>query len=161
MGKNQQLIGIVILVAGLFILLGKWGVFAFIGGTLWPLIMFLVGLGAYGLVRARIAPPVTMVPAGMLTVYGVLFMLTHWISASLFTWLWPLLLIGVGAGLYGYYVEDPLHPRNAWLGSLMFGGVGIGIFILMLMITISLYMIAIALIVVGAALVFGRVGRRY
>ncbi|MBG9793821.1 glutamate synthase [Paenibacillus dendritiformis] len=161
MGKNQQLIGIVIFAAGLFILLGKWGVFAFIGGTLWPLIMFLAGLGAYALVRARIAPPVTMVPAGMLTVYGILFMLTHWISAGLFTWLWPLLLIGVGIGLYGYYVEDPLHPRNAWLGSLLFGGVGIGFFILMLMITISLYMIAIALIVVGAGLVFGRLGRRY
>lgn len=45
MGKNQQVIGIVILAAGLFILLGKWGVFAFIGGNLWPLIMFLVGRG--------------------------------------------------------------------------------------------------------------------
>ncbi|MCE5167808.1 glutamate synthase [Paenibacillus profundus] len=161
MAKNQRVIGIVILVAGFIILLGKWGAFAFIGGTMWPLILFVIGVAVYGLVRARLAPPIALVPAGMLTVYGLLFMASHWIHWRLFGLLWPLLLIGIALGLYGYYVYDPHHPRGAWLGALLFGGVGIAMLTLMLVFAVGTYMIAVALIFVGAALVFGGVRSRF
>lgn len=161
MPRNQQVIGIAILAAGLFILLGKMGVFAFIGGTMWPLLMFLVGIAFYVFARMAILPPVMMVPAGMLTTYGILFMLSSWIHWRLFGYLWPMLLIGIGVGLYGYYKYDPYHPRGAWQGALLFSGVGSAMLILMLVFAVSTYMIAVALILVGAGLAFGGIRNRF
>lgn len=160
MPRNQQVIGMAILAAGLFILLGKIGVFAFIGGTMWPLLMFLIGIAFYVLTRIGLLPPVMMVLAGMLTMYGVLFMLSHWVHWRLFGLLWPLLLIGIGIGLYGYYAYDPYHPRGAWQGALLFCGIGAVMLLLTLVFAISTFIVAFTLIVVGAGLVFGGVHRR-
>lgn len=156
MSRNEKVIGIVILIAGLFILLGKIGVFAFIGGMMWPLLMFLAGIVLYVLTRAAWLPAIVMVPAGMLTMYGILFMASCWIHWNLFELLWPLLLIGVGSGLYSYCRYDPYHPRIAYQGALLFCGVGIAMFALMLISTIGVYIMAILLILVGAGLLFGR-----
>lgn len=161
MPRNQQVIGIAILAAGLFILLGKLGVFTFVGGTMWPLLMFLVGIVLYVLTRMGLLPPVMMVLAGMLTMYGVLFMLSHWIHWRLFGLLWPLLLLGIGVGLYGYYAYDPYHPRGAWQGALLFSGIGAVMLLLTLVFAVGTFMIAVALMLVGARLIFGGIRTRF
>lgn len=159
MPRNQQAIGIAILAAGLFILLGKIGVFAFIGGKMWPFLIFLAGIALYVLARTGFFPAIAMVPAGMLTMYGILFMASCWLSGKLFGLLWPLLLIGIGIGLYGYYMYDPYHPRGAYQGALLFCGLGIMMLALMLLFVIGAYIIAGILILVGIALVRGTIRR--
>ncbi|MGZ9585040.1 glutamate synthase [Paenibacillus marinisediminis] len=155
MSKKEPIIGLVILAAGLFILLGKWGFFAFLGGTMWPLLVFLGGVLLFFLVRGRILPPIAFVPAGALLVYGVLFMISHWISWELFSYLWPFLLIGLSFGLFGYCQLDPYAPRGAWLLAMGLGALGVIMLLLMIFIGIGVYVIAIALILIGLALLFG------
>lgn len=163
MSRKEPFIGLIILAAGLFILLGKWGFFAYLGGTLWPLIICLVGILLYVLVRVRILPPVAFVPAGTLFVYGVLFMLSHWISWDLFRYLWPFLLLGLSFGLFGYCRLDPYASRAAWQGAIGLGALGVIMLLFTLLIGISVYVIAIVLILIGATLVFSSrfgIGRR-
>ncbi|WP_028544951.1 hypothetical protein [Paenibacillus taiwanensis] len=155
MSKKEPIIGIVILAAGLFILLGKWGFFSFLGGTMWPLFIFLAGVVLFGLIRARMLPPIAFVPAGALLVYGLLFMLSHWISWGLFGYLWPFLLLGLSFGLFGYCQLDPYASRSAWVGAMGLGAIGIIMLLFTVFVSIGIYLIAAALIVVGAALVFG------
>jgi len=156
MPKNQQVIGIVLLLVGLFVLLGETGVFALIGGKVWPFLMFLIGIVFYKLTRAALLPAVVMVPAGMLTIYGILFMASCWIHWKLFGLLWPLFLIGIGVGLYGYYTYDPFHPREIYRGALLFGGLGVAMLALMFALIIGAYMIAVILILIGVRLVYGK-----
>lgn len=155
MSKKEPMIGLIILAAGLFILLGKWGFFAFLGGTMWPLFIFIAGALLFVLVRARMLPSIAFVPAGALLVYGVLFMLSHWISWELFNYLWPFLLIGVSFGLFGYCKLDPYASRAAWLGAIGLAALGVLMLLFTLFLNLGIYLIAIALILIGAALVFG------
>lgn len=159
MSKKEPMIGIVILAAGLFILLGKWGFFAFLGGTMWPLFIFGAGALLYALVRARMLPSIAFVPAGALLVYGVLFMLSHWISWGLFQYLWPFLLLGLSFGLFGYCKLDLYAPRVARLGAIGLAVLGALMLFFTIFIQVGIYFIAVVLIIVGAALVFGgRIG---
>ncbi|WP_308737477.1 hypothetical protein [Paenibacillus sp. PCH8] len=75
--RNEKAIGICIVAAGIIILLGKFGVFGFIGRNFWPLLILLPGIALLALYYARIAPSWSLVPAGTLTVYGVLFGITN------------------------------------------------------------------------------------
>lgn len=75
--KNEKAIGLFIVVAGLVILLGKLGVFAFIGRNFWPLLLLLPGIALYVLFYARMTPAWSLLPAGVLSVYGVLFSITN------------------------------------------------------------------------------------
>ena len=155
MSRREPIIGIVILAAGLFILLGKLGFFAFLGGTLWPLLMVLAGGLLVYLVRERIVPAIIFVPGGMLLVYGVLFMICHWISWSLFSYLWPFLLLGLAFGLLGYCRLDPYAPRGAWLGAISLSGIGVLMLLLTILTGIGIYVIAIGLILLGVVFIFG------
>ncbi|MCR8845772.1 glutamate synthase [Paenibacillus sp. SC116] len=155
MSRKEPVIGIFILAAGLFILLGKWGFFNFVGGTMWPLFLFLVGAGLVWLIRSRILPPIAFVPGGTLLVYGLLFMVCHWISWELFRYLWPFILIGLALGLYGYSRLESYPSPRAWQAAVVLGGAGILLLVLTLIVNISVYLIAFGLIVVGALLIFG------
>ena len=70
--RKDLALGIFIVVAGVVILLGKLGVFGFLGRTLWPLVLLLPGIFAYH-VFGRRATAAVLIPGGILTVYGLLF----------------------------------------------------------------------------------------
>lgn len=87
--RNEKAIGIFIFIAGLIILLGKLGVFGFIGRHFWPLLILLPGIALHALYYARLTPSWSLVPAGTLTVYGLLFGITNTWGSGLMSNLWP------------------------------------------------------------------------
>ncbi|MWC27468.1 hypothetical protein [Paenibacillus sp. MMS18-CY102] len=157
--SRQHYAGIALLGAGLVILLGKMGFFSFIGSVLWPVALLVGGILLHVLYFGRLLPTATLVPAGILSVYGLLFLFCNLFGWSFFHQLWPLLLFGPAAGLYEYYAFEPFKPRMALQLAIGLGVVTAVSFGFILITSWSIYLIALLLIGAGAWLTFGR-GRR-
>jgi hypothetical protein len=96
--KNDMKLGIFIAAAGIVILFGKLGVFGFLGRALWPLVILLPGILLHVLFFNRRTSASVLIPAGILTVYGLALRdyAIHG-AGSLMRHLWPLLLFGIAA----------------------------------------------------------------
>ncbi|KAF9118741.1 hypothetical protein BGX30_004340, partial [Mortierella sp. GBA39] len=66
--RNDLKLGLFIVIAGIVILLGKLGVFGFLGRTLWPLVLLIPGLVLHMLFFGNRARATVLVPGGILTV---------------------------------------------------------------------------------------------
>lgn len=158
--NKQHAIGIFIVIAGVVILLGKLGVIGFLGKALWPLLILIPGLLAHYFVFARMVPSIVLVPGGMLTVYGLLFIFCNWFGWDKMKYAWPVLILGVAVGLYEYYLSDPYQSRGVFVAAAALGVVSL----LLLFITLwnsMLYFLAFVLILLGLWLVFRRKPRTW
>ncbi|WP_027091103.1 hypothetical protein [Cohnella thermotolerans] len=156
MNKQSAAVGILILAAGLVILLGKLGVFAFIGAVFWPLFILIPGVLLHVLYFGGMLPAISLVPAGILTVVSVLLLIGNWFDWSAMKYLWPFFLLAVSVGLYEYYIFGQVRSRGLWLASIGLAALSVVLFILTLLWTWGIYIIALALIVLGAWLVIRR-----
>lgn len=155
--RNQGLIGLFVLFAGLIILLGKLGVFSFIGHVFWPLAILLPGIVLQLLYFSRSAPAIVLIPAGILTVYGVLFFLCNTWGWEIMAHLWPILILGIAIGLYEYYVcaASPAS-RNVGFVSIVLTCLSVILLIFSLLGTLGFYFIAMILILSGLWLLASR-----
>lgn len=160
MTNRQHMIGIGIVIAGVVILLGKWGVFSFIGSVFWPLFILVPGLVLQFLFFSRLAPSAILIPAGILTTYGLLFLICNGFGWHLMLYLWPIFILGVAVGLYEYYAFGE-RDRSVWTAALVLGIVSLALLSLMLLWTIGIYFVALILIVVGLWLVFSNKKRTW
>jgi hypothetical protein len=154
--RNEKAIGIFILVAGIIILLGKFGVFGFIGRHFWPLLILLPGIALHACYYARLTPSWSLVPAGTLTVYGLLFGITNTWGGELMSSLWPAFLLGIAIGLLEYALADHRRPALILPVALGVGVLSIIFFGFTLLHTGIIYVLALLLIVGGMWLLFGR-----
>ena len=154
--RNDLKVGILILAAGLVILLGQWGLFAFIGRLLWPLLLFIPGLILQALCLNRRAPALLLVPGGVLTVYGLLFGICNIWGYGLLSFLWPVFLLGIAVGLLEYYFFDRFPKREVLLAGVVLGAVSLVLIFFTLMASGALYILAIVLILAGLWLILGR-----
>nr|WP_202886909.1 hypothetical protein [Cohnella zeiphila] len=145
-----------ILAAGLVILLGKLGVFAFIGTVFWPLFILIPGILLHVLYFGRLLPAVSLIPAGILTVVSVLLLVGNWFDWSSMKYLWPFFLFAVAVGLYEYYMFGEVRTRGLWTASVVLAALSVVLFLLTLMWTWGLYIIAIVLILLGGWMVWFR-----
>ncbi|GMK40115.1 hypothetical protein PCCS19_31700 [Paenibacillus sp. CCS19] len=159
MVSRQHYAGIALLGAGLVILLGKSGFFSFIGSVLWPVILLVAGILLHVLYFGRMLPTVALVPAGTLSVYGLLFLICSVFGWSSFDHLWPFVLFGPAAGLYEYYAFEPFKPRLALQLAVGLGAVTVIAFGFILISSWSIYVIGLVLIAAGLWLTVGR-GRK-
>ncbi|WP_224753248.1 hypothetical protein [Paenibacillus terricola] len=159
MVSKQHYAGIALLGAGLVILLGKSGFFSFIGSVLWPVILLIAGILLHVLYFGRMLPTVALVPAGTLSVYGLLFLFCSVFGWSSFHQLWPFVLFGPAAGLYEYYAFEPFKPRLALQLAVGLGAVTVVAFGFILISSWSIYVIGLVLIGAGLWLTVGR-GRK-
>jgi hypothetical protein len=157
--SRQHYAGIALLGAGLVILLGKWGFFSFIGSILWPVALLVAGILLHVLYFGRLLPSAALVPAGILSVYGLMFLFCTLFGWSFFNQLWPLLLFGPAAGLYEYYTFDSFKPRLALQLAVVLGAVAVVLFGFILIASWSIYVIGLVLVGAGLWLTLGR-GRR-
>lgn len=157
--SKQHYAGIALLGAGLVILLGKSGFFSFIGSVLWPVILLIAGILLHVLYFGRMLPTAALVPAGTLSVYGLLFLICSVFGWSLFRELWPFVLFGPAAGLYEYYAFEPFKPRLALQLAVGLGAVTVVAFGFILITSWSIYVIGLVLIGAGLWLTVGR-GRK-
>ncbi|WP_422660350.1 hypothetical protein ACK8P5_07620 [Paenibacillus sp. EC2-1] len=154
--KKDLMLGVFIVAAGVVILLGKLGVFGFLGRTFWPLLVLIPGLILHVLFFGRRASAAILIPAGILTVYGLLFLICSIWGWSLMGSLWPLLILGIAVGLYEYYMYETPRPGAVLpiaLGLTLLSAV---ILIFTWLYTGALYIIALVLIAVGIWLIYGR-----
>ncbi|NUU77898.1 hypothetical protein [Paenibacillus xylanilyticus] len=154
--RNEKAIGIFIVAAGIFILLGKLGVFGFIGRHFWPLLILLPGIALHALYYARISPAWSLFPAGMLTVYGILFGITNTWGGGLMSSLWPALLLGIAVGLLEYGLAERHRPEFVLPAALAIGALSIVLFGFTLLHTGIIYVLAVLLILGGIWLLLGR-----
>ncbi|ANF97712.1 hypothetical protein [Paenibacillus bovis] len=155
--RNQGVIAIFIILAGLVILLGKLGVFAFIGHAFWPLLILLPGVLLQLFYFSRSASSYVLIPAGILTVYGILFFFCNIWGWSLMAYLWPVLLLGITVGLYEYYmVSASAVSRNIGFAAGVLGALSIILLFFSLLGASALYLIALLLIGGGIWMLLSR-----
>ncbi|MBT2761670.1 MULTISPECIES: hypothetical protein [Paenibacillus] len=154
--RKDLALGIFIVVAGVVILLGKLGVFGFLGRTLWPLVLLLPGIFLHIMFFGRRASAAILIPGGILTVYGLLFFICNIGGWGLMTSLWPVLILGVAVGLYEYYLYESPRPGAALPVALGLTVLSVLIFIFTWLETGAFYIIALILIAAGIWMIFGR-----
>ncbi|GAB6929592.1 hypothetical protein JCM10914A_35750 [Paenibacillus sp. JCM 10914] len=154
--RKDLALGIFIVVAGVVIFLGKLGVFGFLGRTLWPLVLLLPGILLHLLFFARRASAAILIPAGILTVYGLLFFICNFAGWGLMAVLWPVLMLGIAVGMYEYYVFETPRPAAALPIALGLTLLSVPIFIFSWLSTGAFYIIALILIAAGIWIIFGR-----
>ncbi|MEK3984369.1 hypothetical protein MHB77_13330 [Paenibacillus sp. FSL K6-3166] len=154
--KNDMRLGIFIVAAGVLILFGKLGVFGFLGRALWPLVILLAGLVLHMLFFSRRASATVLIPAGILTVYGLLFGLCNIWGWGLMKYLWPVLLLGIAVGLYEYSINSPRRTGGLSAIAVILGVLSIALCIFSLMGTGVIYLIGIVFIAAGIWLITGR-----
>jgi hypothetical protein len=153
--KNDIRLGIFIGAAGIVILFGKLGVFGVLGRALWPLVILLPGLVLHMLFFSRRASASVLIPAGILTVYGLLFGLCNIWGWGLMKYLWPVLLLGIAVGLYEYSINSPRRTGLSVIAVIL-GVLSIVLCIFSLMGTGVIYLIGIVFIAAGIWLITGR-----
>ncbi|EHS56956.1 hypothetical protein [Paenibacillus sp. Aloe-11] len=157
---KERMIGVGIVAVGLIILLGKLGAFSFLGRTFWPLLILIPGIILHAMYMMRKVSPFMLLPAGILTVYGLLFSLCNTWGWHLMAYLWPLLLLGVAIGLWEYAINDLSLSRNVYTGGVILGLVSVVLLMISLLRTGIIYIIAVLLIGAGIWLVVNNRGTR-
>lgn len=154
--KKDLMLGIFIVTAGIVILLGKLGVFGFLGRTLWPLLLLVPGLLLHVMYFSRRASATILIPAGVLTIYGLLFLICSFWGWNLMSFLWPILILGIAVGLYEYYLYETPRPAAALPMAVVLTLLSITILIFTWLNTGVLYVLALVLIAFGIWLIYGR-----
>jgi hypothetical protein len=154
--RQSATVGIGILAVGLIILLGKLGVFAFIGAVFWPLFILIPGVLLHVLYFGRIGPSVALIPAGILTVVSVILLIGNWFGWGLMKYMWPLFLLAIAVGLYEFYVFGYSRSRQVWTAAVLLAALSIVLFGMTLLWTWGIYVLAAGLIGFGTWLVLRR-----
>lgn len=154
--KNDMKLGILIAAAGIVILFGKLGVFGFLGRALWPLVILLPGIILHVLFFSRRVTAPMLIPAGVLTIYGLMFVICNFWGWGLMKYWWPMLVLGISLGLFEYSLYSPYRSRLLTLGSALFGVLSLVLLIFGLFGTAFLYVVGAVLIIGGVWLMAGR-----
>ncbi|APB70463.1 hypothetical protein C5G87_18045 [Paenibacillus peoriae] len=157
---KERMVGVGIVAVGLIILLGKLGTFSFLGRNLWPLLFLIPGIVLHAMYMKRKVSPFMLLPAGILSVYGFLFLLCNIWGWHLMAYLWPLLLLGVAIGLWQYAINDISLSRNVYTGGVILGLISVFLLVITLLRTGIIYVIAVLLIGAGIWLVLNNRGKR-
>lgn len=155
MKKGNVLIGLILLILGGTALLGNLGVidFTFSVWRLWPLFLLIPGL-AFELSYFNNNGPVgLLVPGGILTTYGMLFMFSSFFGYGHLSYLWPVFLGAVGIGLYQLYYFGKRERPLFWVSISFISFSVISIFFSLLSIEGNL-VLPIILIVLGGLMIY-------
>ena len=154
MNKQSAAVGVLILAAGLVILLGKLGVFAFIGTVFWPLFILIPGILLHVLFFAGLLPALSLIPGAILTVVSVILLIGNWFDWGAMKYLWPFFMFAVSAGLYEYYIFGQVRSRGIWTAAIALAALSVVLFFFTLLWSWGIYLIAIVLIAIGFWLVW-------
>ena len=102
--KSSVLWGILLLFAGCILILANFGIIKIDWDNLWPLVVLIVGLFfefSYFINRKDAG---LLVPGGILTTYGLLFLYSSIADRGAIGRLWPIYPLGVAVGLFQLYL---------------------------------------------------------
>lgn len=156
MTRNRYSIGVVLIIIAVILLLGKLGVFAFLGKMLWPVFVLAPGLLLHFLYFGRMLPSGVLVPGGILVTYSVMFFYCNLFGWHSMSYLWPGFIFGVAVGLYELQLFDRNAPRGTMTAALILGAIAAVLFAISLLFSLSIYVIALLLVAVGIVMVMRR-----
>lgn len=154
--NNKLTTGIFILVAGIVILLGKWGVFSFLLKTLWPLLLLIPGIILHLWHFYRKGSAELLLPGGIMVVYSIIFFIGIIGGWGTLKYIWPGFLLGIAIGLFEYDRFGTRHQPGVLAGAIILGVVSLVLLSLLLFSWSVIYLLAILLIIVGIYLIVSR-----
>jgi hypothetical protein len=150
MSRKNYSIGIVLIAIAVILLLGKLGVFHFLGSILWPLFVLVPGLIFHLLYFNRIFPAAVLVPGGILVTYSLMFIYCNMFGWNSMGYLWPGFIFGVAVGLYEMYWFERSSDRRVLLAAMVVGGISVVFFAMTILFKLGIYVIVIVLLLAGA-----------
>ncbi|MFD2880013.1 hypothetical protein ACFTAO_35070 [Paenibacillus rhizoplanae] len=111
---------------------------------------------ACALFFTRRASASVLIPAGILSVYGLLFGLCNTWGWDLMRHLWPVLLLGIAVGLYEYSLYASGRTGGLTTAAVILGLLSIVLVIFTLLGTGALYLLGAVLVAAGLWLMLGR-----
>ena len=104
MNRIPNILGILLLTIGILLLASNFGFIEISWQHLWPLFLLVPGiLFEFGFFIYR-KDAGLLVPGGILTTYGLLFLSNVIYGWQLMEYLWPVFLLGVAIGLFQLYL---------------------------------------------------------
>lgn len=105
MKKSNITFGGILIVIGIVALLNNIGLIDYQISIwkFWPLFLLIPGLTFEYHYFSKEGNAGLLVPGGILTTYGLLFMYCSFVSYSVLAYLWPVFIGGVGVGLFQLY----------------------------------------------------------
>ncbi len=104
MKKINYIVGLLLLCIGVLLILSNFGVIEIVWDNLWPLFLLIPGILfelSYFIYRKDAG---LLVPGGILTTYGLLFLVNVIYGWRLMEYLWPIFPLGVAIGLFQLYL---------------------------------------------------------
>jgi len=137
-------------------MLGRLGLFSFLGTNFWPLFVLIPGILLHVLFFGRLLPAAVLIPGAILTIYALIFFFCIAFGWNKLQYLWPFFLLGIAVGLYEYHLFEIPHPKQILTVAIILALVAVSFFIIMILWGWGVYLIAAVLIAIGAWLVTGR-----
>ncbi|MCD1261537.1 hypothetical protein B5M42_022295 [Paenibacillus athensensis] len=153
MARNSYSVGVVLIGLAVVLLLGKLGVFHFVGSMLWPLFILVPGLLFHALFFGRIWPAGVLVPGGILTTYALMFLFCNFVGWGAMSYLWPGFILGVAVGLYEFHLFDRNAERGVLIAAMILAAVAVGLFGMTLLFKLGVYVIVLLLILAGVFMI--------
>jgi len=155
--RNNQSIGLVLILIAVVLLLGKLGVFSFLAKLLWPILLLGIGLGLHFLYFNRRVTGNVLIFAGVIVTYSLLFLFCNLFGWGSLSYLWPVIPFGFAVGLYEYQLFDRYAPSGTLTMAMVIGGLSAALFVLTLLFKLGIFLIVLILLVIGISmLVFRR-----
>ncbi|RAU99210.1 hypothetical protein [Paenibacillus sp. YN15] len=156
MTRNNYSVGLLLIGIAVILLLGKLGVFSFLGGLLWPVFILLPGVVFHFLYFSRVLPAGVLVPGGILVTYSLMFFFCNIFGWGAMSYLWPGFIFGVAVGLYELHLFDRHAGKGVFTAAMILALLSAVFFALAFMFTAGIYFIIFVLIVVGVGLIMTR-----
>jgi len=117
MRKNNMIIGAILIGLGVLALMNSFGIFgfSFSAWQLWPLIFLIPGLIFELNFFNNNGPVGFLIPGGILTTFGLIFMICSIFGYSHMIYLWPWFVGSVGVGFYQLYIFGNREKPIFWL----------------------------------------------
>ncbi len=153
MSRKNLLPGILLILLGLFFLLRNLGWIRLDLSSLWPLILVVIGLSFEFSYFTGGGHPGLLVPGGILTTYGLLFLAVTFFPFFSMQHLWPLFLLGPAVGLFQLYLFGG-RERGVMIAASILSGLGL-IFLSLSVLSLSFtFLVPLLLIGVGLLIIF-------
>lgn len=136
-------------------MLGKLGVFSFLGSLFWPLLILLPGALLHFFYFNRTLPAGALVPGGILVTVSLLFFFCNLFGWDMMEYVWPGFILAVAVGLYEYYIYGNA-PKGVFTAALILSLIAAAFFGFMLLMSAGIYLVALVLLVAGVLLVIRR-----
>lgn len=105
MRNSNMVMGAVFVALGCILLLSNLGYINFSWDYIWPMALLLPGIYLHFAFFTKIdRNPGNLVPAGILTTYGLMAYAVAFFDWGIMGSLWPFILIGIAVGLFELYI---------------------------------------------------------